>query len=468
MFSELPKILDRNFLIAFWLPAILLLAAIMKVLVGFEAIAPPPFSVESLNAEKLTATTLWLLASLLLALILMVLNFEIYRFLEGYPVASFPRLKARQIRRYQRLKEELDAEQDQTRLDLLGEELAERFPDEPAFVLPTGFGNSIRAFEVYPRVMYGIDAIPGWLRLQAVIPKDYRSLIDESKALTDFWVNLWISSYLILLTWIVLAVSKRELRTLWLPAVVIFLTYVISKRARTAAVGWGDLVKAAFDVFLPRLRDKLEISKQPKNSSAHTQWEGFSQAMIYRLPDSLPNKVIEIPTVLVFQYGSNTDAARLNSDQRLKGDAQVVGIAHTRNNFDLDFTVWSVTNDCAAANLIPGQGRKIWGVLYRVPEYLIKREASGNRTSLDAIEGEGTNYWRTEIALIDPKDPNSEKRAITYVAINPKPGMHTKVEYAKHILIGLREHNVPEDYLEYVKGRIIGNDPSLKQSVERI
>src|ERR1700694_2195779 len=101
MFSELPKILDRNFLIAFWLPAILLLAAIMKVLVGFEVIAPPPFSVESLNAEKLTATTLWLLASLLLALILMILNFEIYRFLEGYPVNSFPRLKARQIRRYQ-------------------------------------------------------------------------------------------------------------------------------------------------------------------------------------------------------------------------------------------------------------------------------------------------------------------------------------------------------------------------------
>jgi hypothetical protein len=360
------------------------------------------------------------------------------------------------------------AEEVQARIDELAQNLVERFPEDKADVLPTAFGNTIRAFEVYPKVMYGIDAIPGWLRLQTVIPKDYRALIDEAKALTDFWVNLWIGSYLIIFIWIVLVVLQREFKMVWLPPVIVVLAYLISKRARSAAVGWGELVKAAFDVFLPRLRSKLEHPDQTDSSQAHSQWESFSQAMIYRVPESLPNRTAKVPTVLVFQYGSNTHAVRLNDDRRLKGDARPVGIAQTKNNFELDFTVWSVTNDCAAADLRPGQGRKIWGVLYEIPEYLIKRETSGNRTSLDAIEGEGTNYWRTEITLIDPTDARQEKRAVTYVAINPRPGMHTSLDYAKHIVIGLREHMVPPDYLEYVKARIIGNDPSLRQSVEEI
>jgi hypothetical protein len=172
--------------------------------------------------------------------------------------------------------------------------------------------------------------------------------------------------------------------------------------------------------------------------------------------------------LLVFQYGSNAHSDRLNADNRLKGDAKPVGIAKTKYDFELDFTVWSVSNDCAAADLSAGRGRKIWGVLYEIPEYLIKRETSGNRRSLDAIEGEGTNYWRTEIAVIDPTAPGQEKKAVTYIAVNPKNGLHTKFEYAKHIVIGLVERNVDPDYIEYVKGRIIGNDPTLRKRIENL
>src|SRR5712692_4078105 len=76
--------------------------------------------------------------------------------------------------------------------------LAERFPPEEDQLLPTAFGNTIKAFETYPDVMYGFDAIEGWTRLLAVIPKDYRELIETTKAETDFWVNLWFISLLIL------------------------------------------------------------------------------------------------------------------------------------------------------------------------------------------------------------------------------------------------------------------------------
>ena len=44
----------------------------------------------------------------------------------------------------------------------------ENFPDDIEWVLPTRLDNLIRAFEVYPRVVYGLDSIPAWPRLQAV------------------------------------------------------------------------------------------------------------------------------------------------------------------------------------------------------------------------------------------------------------------------------------------------------------
>jgi len=482
MFGELPKIFDRNFVVAFFLPAAFFIMIFVGILANFHVIAWPFGSLEDFKAEGLTAMTMLSLASLLVALILLALNFDIYRFLEGYPFDSFASLKWLQRRRYNRQRKTLLSVEEEMRpfletgiepptelwdrRDALLLNLTNRWPDNEAHLLPTAFGNTIRAFEVYSRQMYGIDAIPGWTRLQAVIPKDYRSLIDEAKALADFWVNLWVACYLVLIAWIVVVIHTRRLMMLWLPAIIGFLCYVVSRRSRSEAESWGDIVKAAFDVFLPRLQSKLEFPARSDSEEAKQQWQSFSQAMIYGIPDSLPSKAARLPTTLVFQYGSNADSAHLNSDKRLKGDARAVGIAHTKYDFELDFTVWSVANECAAADIVPGRGRKIWGVLYEIPERLIKRESSGNRKSLDAIEGEGMNYWRTEIAVTDPKNPLVEIRAVTYIAITPKPGLHTKIEYVSHIVVGLREHNVPAEYIEYVKGRIIGNDPSLFKAVE--
>ena len=68
---------------------------------------------------------------------------------------------------------------------------------------------------------------------------------------------------------------------------------------------------------------------------------------------------------LVFQYGSNTSSSRLNSDDRSKGDAKVVGLVCTKDIFKLDFTVWGQGNKCAAADIVPGVGEVTgWEPLY--------------------------------------------------------------------------------------------------------
>lgn len=171
---------------------------------------------------------------------------------------------------------------------------------------------------------------------------------------------------------------------------------------------------------------------------------------------------------LVFQYGSNASSKRLNANDRLRGDARSVGMAYTENDFELDFTVWSRTNQCAAADIVPGSGRKIWGVLYEIPDYLIQRDTSGNRRSLDAIEGKGVNYKRINIALRYPNGLHVEGEPITYVVINKQKGLQTSLAYTNHIVTGLQEHNVPQEYIEYVKAQVVANNPNLKKDIDAL
>lgn len=171
---------------------------------------------------------------------------------------------------------------------------------------------------------------------------------------------------------------------------------------------------------------------------------------------------------LVFQYGSNADSSRINSNDRLRGDARQVGIAFTADDHELDFTVWSNCNQCAAADIVSGSGRKIWGVLYEIPDHLIRRQTSGVRRSLDEIEGEGANYKRVPIALRHPDGTVLDQEVITYVVINRQGGIQTSLEYASHIVFGLRGHDVREEYIQYVKGRIIANNPAVRDEIENL
>lgn len=166
---------------------------------------------------------------------------------------------------------------------------------------------------------------------------------------------------------------------------------------------------------------------------------------------------------LVFQYGSNTSSTRLNSAERLRGDAIDLGLVCTEVPFELDFDVWSTGNSCAAADIREGRGRPIWGVLYEVPDYLIHRETSGERKSLDAIEG--GRYRHRAIRVRRPDGTRVAGEVITYTVLNPKAELRTSIEYASHIICGLRAHGAPDEYLAYVKERVITNNSDLAAQI---
>jgi hypothetical protein len=304
MFSELPKLFDRNFAIAYFLPVSLFMVVSTWLLnsFGYWSNIATIFTGNTLFDATLAVFAAWIVGILLL-----VLNREIYRILEGYgnynPLKLF---ESRTQKNYKKKVERLDwldenfasltAEQRSERTKLM-KELVKSFPDQEGLILPTAFGNVLRAFEVYPRVMYGFEGIDGWPRIQAVLPKDYRELIEDAKAQVDWWVNLGVMSFLFLIEFWYVVFAKWGLTPAWyitmlnilLPlATYLLLNLVLSSRATSAAIGWGDYVKSAFDIYRFALLESLGIDAPKNREEERKLWTRFSQAILFNLPESLP------------------------------------------------------------------------------------------------------------------------------------------------------------------------------------
>jgi cation transport regulator ChaC len=151
---------------------------------------------------------------------------------------------------------------------------------------------------------------------------------------------------------------------------------------------------------------------------------------------------------LIFQYGSNCTAARLNGPNRLIVHAADRGRAQTVEDFDITFDVYSQTNGCAAADFIATPGRSTWGVLYEVPEDFIRGEQPGGQRTLEQIEG---NRYAPETITV--RNEAGEEILATTFLVKPserREGLWTSAAYVSWIVYGLRAHGVPEEYIAHV------------------
>jgi len=169
--------------------------------------------------------------------------------------------------------------------------------------------------------------------------------------------------------------------------------------------------------------------------------------------------------MVIFQYGSNTCTARLNSPNRLRGDACPVGIAQTVEDLDIAFDVWSERNQCAAADLVPSPGRKAWGVLYAIPDDLVQGTRKDRKT-LEQIEG--PRYEKRPIRVRTPQGDEVEARTFLVRENERRRGLFTAVWYVSWIMYGLREHSVPEEYIEHVREVAIQTNRNARSAEEQI
>jgi len=163
---------------------------------------------------------------------------------------------------------------------------------------------------------------------------------------------------------------------------------------------------------------------------------------------------------VIFQYGSNTDTTRLNADDRLKGQARSMGLAVTVEPHGFRLGVPSDKHECTAT-IEPGGSNYVWGVLYDVPDHIIRRDDHTPRRwkSLDEIEAEGRNTKRVPIRVRSLG--GEEISAITYVGMRKQEGLKTTIMYAGYVLRGLMSHGASRDYIESVRKVIITNNPDI-------
>lgn len=300
MLTEFNKIFGRDFIVAFFVPALTFIVASIGLLEVFKI---RPIWLQISSADPLKDTTFLALIILVASFCLMALSRLIFRALEGYwPFDLGTKLNFFQKREYLSLKKQLEELRVESELcrkenrefsktliyDRLMLRLALEFPSKEHLVRATAFGNTVSAFEDYPRVMYGFESITGWSRLNTVIPKEYQDQMGSARALTDLWVNMWFVSLLFVLEYLVIAaLFAYGFEYLWIPCVGLAVMFAASWRARIAAMLWGHWVKAAFDVFLPALCHKLGYKKPSTAEAERKFWLSLSQGITYRYFSSL-------------------------------------------------------------------------------------------------------------------------------------------------------------------------------------
>lgn len=316
MFSDLPGLFDRNFVVGYLLPAILLVVAtclIISLASGFQIIGLQLSSqqfgtsgvfpvIQDVEGAALLLAAL-ALQCLILAAFLLATNHVLVRFLEGYlPPISWLRPVA--IKRYRRFRARLDsAIEDYLREHEQGEittmtkkryrELlrtkVDRYPDQEEFVLATTFGNVIRAAEVYSRLMYGADSIPIWPRLLAVVEAEFKKSIESAKAMVDFSVNGFFACFILIFEALVLFSLPADRSFLWSRYWITFPLLMVLcvgfyRLAVSSALQWGILIRATSDLYLDDLAETLRIELPKEQQQRKAMWQAISRSFLYLEP----------------------------------------------------------------------------------------------------------------------------------------------------------------------------------------
>jgi hypothetical protein len=255
---------------------------------------------EKISSDTTFADLTYLAAGVwALALFLMIWNLSLYRILEGYTY-PFSHISA-MAERHRLVRKELNdrfeklyAEGNDSAASPLKRRLTLDYPPMQDDVLPTLFGNRIRAFERYSNEIYGADGVTLWPRLLTVVSKDFGEAIADAQAQVNCMMNLCFVALALGIAGLIRLlfeaftqsvpepsdVSKLIAAVLIAPALA-YATYLL---ASERVVGWGETVKSAYDCFLPKLAAQLGYAPASPESNREAFWGAIGQRFQYHLP----------------------------------------------------------------------------------------------------------------------------------------------------------------------------------------
>jgi hypothetical protein len=320
MLSALPNLANKAFLLGFFLPTFLFVIVLAQ-LYYYEPWATAWLAAASGKSGTWDSLAYFVVAVWGVSVLLMMINDLQFKMLEGYrfPLSKLPWLWRGERQRFQERNDSFQTLNDQwgaqgdafpqasrREWERLRRDLVKDFPLAANDHLPTRLGNSIRAFEVYSKEVYGADSIPLWLHLSAVIPADFQSGLDDARAQVNCAVNICFFALVIGIAAafsLIVGFDPKSLGnryTTFADMAPILHTssfrflywavggVIVSRLAYLFAVelaqNWGDQVKAAFDCYLPDLAKKLGFKLPETGERRVLFWRAVSEQAIYWRP----------------------------------------------------------------------------------------------------------------------------------------------------------------------------------------
>jgi Ca2+/Na+ antiporter len=206
-----------NYIISTFIPS---LGFILIAITIFEPIFP-----ESITKKIPLTTNIFsesaafiLILTIILGFVLSSLVIFFFKITEGYYIlVRFPFWRKHHQREAQKLKNQIKLLQDlltkaQNR-QLNGEKIQtlkdkiyylqsvydQKYPQKIEAILPTRFGNILRAAETHANNRYGIDAVPMYPRLVHVIPESHHQRVQQANNSVSFLINCMVLSCLLAL-----------------------------------------------------------------------------------------------------------------------------------------------------------------------------------------------------------------------------------------------------------------------------
>jgi hypothetical protein len=290
---DLSGIFNRYFLAGFFLPAFGALA--IELLVTGRDVAPKGKG----DPALLSHVAVLVLFGLLGGLVLLGLRRPVVRLFEGYPLQSLRARFARDSRfdlpdwarptsyadrvytwrvgRQRARREQLLTD----RTDQGRRELDRQFGSEHLTLLPTRFGNILRAFEHHADSRWGLRGLTVWPRIAALLTDREREYHVDAETNVMFFLNVCVLS----------VVVGAVLTALGHPvgAAGLLLAWASYRLTLVAAISWGVEVRASIDLHRLELYERLGVRRPTSFSDERRTGAFVGRCLEFgdRIPDRL-------------------------------------------------------------------------------------------------------------------------------------------------------------------------------------
>jgi hypothetical protein len=280
--------LGRLFFVAGFLPAFVFVSAVGFVLTPHGA---AQWVQDDLTA-LLATTTIYLLASTLLGLLLLILNKPIIKLFEnGFLISRwlmrnnmhrhekiYTALLARRVGYHKAVEAGVQTEDAIAKLEAVHEKIeqtthgAVEIPIEVRNIKPTALGNAFAVMEEYPYERYGMDAMVFWPRVVNVLSEPQRAQIADLKTTVDFLLNLSLLAILFGVVAILLGAWTLTAARLGIGLVAIAVGYVLYRMAVGTTLEMAEAVMSSFDLCRHTLLQQFGLPKPTSLLAEQRVW----------------------------------------------------------------------------------------------------------------------------------------------------------------------------------------------------